>query len=160
MSTWGAASLDQEIPREIPQREWGSFFQPQPLSSMRPVGGCAEEAGEGNVLYARDVLLQALEQRYVFESRADVEAFLKLRPTSISLLAEASAHIDQAFGHGRTKIVRLVRDDSGATSVFGIVAWPGSLEAGREALARLDQTWWLRNCNRADGTVNFNIELI
>lgn len=160
MSTWGVASLDQEIPREIPLRERSSFFQPQPVNHERPLGGCAEGPKEGNIIYARDVLLQGLEQAYVFESRVDVQAFLRPRPTSIALLAEASAHIDEAFGQGRTKIVRLVYDDSGATSVFGIVAWPESLEAGREALARFDQSWWLRNCNRADGAVNFNIELI
>jgi hypothetical protein len=124
------------------------------------LGGCAEVPEDGNILYARDVLLQGLEQTYVFESRADVQAFLRLRPTSIALLAEASGHIDRAFGQGRTKILRLFRDDSGAASVFGVIAWPESLAVGREALAKFDQSWWLRNCNRADGGVNFNIELI
>lgn len=160
MSAWGVASLDQEIPREIPPTEGGAFFQPQPVRNELPLGGCAQAAEEGNILYARDVLLQRLEQTYVFESRADVQAFLRVRPTSIALLVEASVHIDQAFGRGRIKTVRLVQDGSGITSVFGIVAWPESIETGREALARFDESWWLRNCNRSDGIVNFNIELV
>jgi len=111
------------------------------------------------MLHARDVLLQSLEQTYILESRP-TQAFLRLRPTAITLLAEASIHIDEAFGAGRIKAIRLVYDDFEGTSVFGIVLWPESAESGRDALARFDEAWWLRNCNRADGVVNFNIELV
>jgi hypothetical protein len=122
--------------------------------------GCAGEMEAGNLLYARDVLLEGLEEAYIFESRFETQAFLLLRPTSITLLAEASPHLDEAFGLGRTKTIRLVHDDFEGTSVFGIVFWPHSAESGRDALARFDEAWWLRNCNRAGGAVNFNIELV
>jgi len=116
------------------------------------------EAGN-NMLYGRDVLLQGLEQAYILESAPETGTFLRPRPTVIGLLLEASARINEAFGPERIKAVRLVRDDSGI-SVFGIVFWPDSVESGERALARFDQTWWLRNCNRAGGIVNFNIELV
>ncbi len=115
------------------------------------------EAGN-NLLYARDVLLRGLEQAYILESAQETRSFLRLRPTVISLLLEASARINETFGEAQIKAVRLVHDDSGI-SVFGIVFWQESVESGERALARFDQDWWLRNCNRAGGIVNFNIEL-
>jgi hypothetical protein len=100
---------------------------------------------------ASNVLTQGLlQQAYILESRPETESFLLLRPAAVDLLLEASAHIDEAFGAGRVKAVRLVHDDVEGTSVFGIVFWPESAESGKEALARFDEDWWLQNCNQAE----------
>jgi hypothetical protein len=104
--------------------------------------------------------MQNLRQLYVMESRTEVEALLRARPTAITLLTEASAQIDHAFGPGRIKAIRVVQDDFAGATIFGIILWPDSATAGVEALARFDRDWWLRNCNRASGIVNFNVELV
>jgi hypothetical protein len=161
VSNWGVASLHQGLPdefRSVPVG-WNPIDQPRPrIKEREQQRGCAGEIEAGNLLHARDVLLQGLEQAYILESRPETEQFLRIRPTVITLLVEAAAHIDAAFGTGRIKAIRLVHDGF-ETSVFGIVFWPESAESGGEALARFDQSWWLQNCTRASGVVNFNIEL-
>lgn len=164
MSNWGTASLEQgTLPsqyRSTPEAST-TIGQPQPPhEELERRNGFAANLEAGNMLHARDVLLQGLEQSYILESRTETKAFLRLRPTAITLLTEASTQIDIAFGRGRIKSIRLVRDDFEGTSLFGIVLWPDTAESGREALERLDEAWWLRNCNRAEGIVNFNIELV
>jgi len=161
MSCSGVASLSQELPKkEFQSLDWVPDHQPLPVVAERvayvgPVG----EFEAGNVLYARDVMFQSLKQSYVLESPIQTEAFLQLRPNVITLLVEALAHLDRAFGRDCIKAIRLVQDDFESTSVFGMVFWADPTQRGREALARFDQDWWLNNCNRAGGIVNFNIEL-
>ncbi len=164
MSVWGAVALDQINPPASRSVSGGlsQIEQPHPASAEMPPRRVITYAEPeiGNVLYARDVLLRSLEQVFVLESRAEIDAFLRSRPTAIGLLLEASAHIDEAFGPGRVKAIRLVHDSSSGAMVFGIIFWTGTAESGRDALRHFDQRWWLRNCNRAGGAVNFNVELI
>lgn len=159
--SWGATSLDQGLPVEVGSGPASSTSIQQPVPPVERLAGgegWANDAAAGNALHARDVLLEGLEQQYVLEARAELRSYLRARPTAITLLFEASAHLDAVFGEGCVKAIRLVHDDS-EPSVFGIIFWPHALQRGREALAHFDQRWWLRNCNRAGGVVNFNIEL-
>ena len=162
MSYCGTVSLLQVLPKDdFELGNWNSYEQPEPTIAPQPhAQGCAGGNEPGDVLLARNVMLQVLDQSYILESRAETQAFLRLRPGAITLLAEASSHLDEIFGVAGIRTIRLVSDDSERLSVFGIVLWSDSADSGREALARFDERWWLRNCNRADGVVNFNIELV
>ena len=155
----GTASLDQALPNGSGSaQEYLIPEQPVPLNADFGVfEGSANDAAAGNALHARDVLLQGLEQEYVLD--VEVRSFLRVRPTAITVLLEAAAYLNQAFGQGCIKAIRLVPDDFESCSAFGIVLWAGSMEQARTALANFDERWWLRNCNRAAGIVNFNIEL-
>ena len=155
----GIASLNQ-IAREENERSltpWSLRQQPLPSVIARPPQSVSEA---GNMLDARDVLLEGLGQRYIVESSDEVLQFVRVRPNAVTVLLEASAHIDAAFGPERLRAIRLVRDDSEGSSVFGIIFWPGSAQSGDAALRRFDEQWWLRNCHRAGGAVNFNFELV
>jgi hypothetical protein len=158
----GTTSLDQVLPSQsgAAQEHWISTVQPIPHNEYFGGGeGLVNDAVVGNALHARDALLEGLEQEYVLEAHAEVRCFLRVRPTAIALLFEAAAHIKEIFGPGRVKAIRLVRDEIEGATVFGIVFWSDSLDTGKEALSNFDRRWWLRNCNRASGVVNFNIEL-
>lgn len=162
MSSWGAVSLDQQLPEHffsVPVA-WAPPPQPAPRRQFPLPMGSADHLEAGNeVLHAPNNLLQSLEQSYILESPEETRSFLRLRRMVTSLLVEASAHINESFGEVRIRAVRLVRDDSGV-SVFGIIFWPDSIESGEQALARFDEAWWLRNCARAGAILNFNIELV
>lgn len=158
----GATPLEQGLPSEGGSRpaSWTPIEQPVPhIERFEVREGLANDAVAGNILHARDVLLEGLEREYVLENLAAVRSFLRARPTAIALLHEASPYINDAFGEECVKAIRLVADGVEGATVFGIVFWPGQLERGREALGNFDQRWWLRNSNRAGGVVNFNIEL-
>lgn len=158
----GATPLEQGLPREASagSAAWTPLRQPVPvIDRFEPKEGLTNDAAAGNVLHAREVLLEGLEQEYVLENGPILRSFLRARPTAIALLFEAAPYIKDSFGQECVKAIRLVTDGLEGASVFGIVFWPGPTERAREALANFDQRWWLRNCNRAGGAVNFNIEL-
>jgi len=98
-----------------------------------------------------------LEAIYVIEDRPAVASFVgenRLR----TLLLEARAPLDAAFGSETVKVLQLVTDDEGFTELFGLVMWPGSVERALEARAAFDRNWWLDRGTESAGKLNFDVE--
>lgn len=156
--------FEQQVPDEHwrpPGSYWVPEFQPRPVESADRSSEFRfhlSSVDQGS-LADRAALVHSIAANYVLESPAVTE-FLRTHPAVVTLLSEASNRLDAAFGLNRVKVIRLIDDGSGEVSVFGIVSWPESIDSGRQALSKFDSDWWLQNCNRAGGAVNFNIELI
>lgn len=162
MSVLDFESFNRRRPQEYrPSSAWQSPQNPPPPTRWPVVMGAAVPRLDffPGAAHA-DVLLGEIEKQYVFQSRGELGEFLREYPATLTLLSEAANWLDAAFGPGKLKLLRLLQEDSGYSSVFGIVLWPGSVEDGHAALREFDQSWWLANCHRAGGLVNFNIELI
>jgi hypothetical protein len=102
--------------------------------------------------------LNDLEQTYGIEDRAAVSRFITENRLG-GLLLEARTPLAAAFGSRATRVLRLVSDGDGSTTLFCLVAMPGSVERALEARAIFDRTWWLDRCSAAGGKLNFDFEL-
>jgi hypothetical protein len=101
---------------------------------------------------------KALDEAYVFEQRSAVVAFIQEHRIR-NLLFSAIPQLNDSFGE-RMKTLVLETDDEGAETLFCLVAWTGPLDDARRALESFDRDWWLANCLRAHGKLNFDFSLI
>jgi hypothetical protein len=109
------------------------------------------------VSWANANALRDLEGTYVIEDPSAVSRFVSENRLG-ELLREAPTPLADAFGEQATRILRLVSDSEGFTTLFCLVAMPGSLERALEARERFDRTWWLDRCASAAGKLNFDFE--
>ena len=104
--------------------------------------------------------IEDIERTYVIDDRNSVLSFIQ-RNGIQNLLVEADNPLRSAFGKlGMIKLLRLVRDDEGADTLFCFVQFRGDVEAGMQALASFDQQWWLQRSPSAAGKLNFDFEFV
>jgi hypothetical protein len=104
--------------------------------------------------------IEYLERTYIIDDRLAVLSFIE-RNRLRDLLLEASNPLQNAFGNmGSRKTLRLIRDDEGIDTLFCLVQFRGSVEAGMEALACFDEQWWLDRSERSQGKLNFDFEFV
>jgi hypothetical protein len=107
----------------------------------------------------QDLALRELEELYVIEDRSAVAAFI-MQNHLVDLLLEAYEPLNAAFGESAVKRLSLIEDDEGFSTLFCLVSVTGDLDEARRALRSFDQSWWLANCNRPAGKLNFDFDLI
>jgi hypothetical protein len=101
----------------------------------------------------------ALEATYVFEDRRKVIEFIKQNRLR-GLLRQAVKPLEEIFGRGGIKILRIVTDDEGAETLFCLALSPDDLVDAQRKLACFDQRWWLNHCQLRPGLLNFDFELV
>jgi hypothetical protein len=108
--------------------------------------------GQGSASALKDV-----EESYRVENPSAVSNFISENRLE-GLLLEARGPLATAFGSQSPRILRLVSDSEGFTTLFCLVAMPGPLERALEAREAFDRSWWLDRCAGAAGKLNFDFE--
>jgi hypothetical protein len=161
----GPASVGLES-LDIPmQREWTEFADSMPrvqTGSIEPwifeIGGQTQLAEIRQA--GRVGQLDGLERIYVIDDRSSVLSFIE-RNRLRDLLLEAKTPLGGAFGNLSTiNTLRLVRDDEGFDTLFCVVQFRGTVEAGMQALASFDEQWWLSRSHQCEGKLNFDFEFL
>ena len=98
-----------------------------------------------------------LGRPYIVEDPTAVSRFIAENRLE-ELLQEACPPLGAAFGAKAAKILRLVTDSEGFTTLFCLVSVDGDLERALEAREAFDRTWWLDRCAAAAGKLNFDFE--
>jgi len=104
--------------------------------------------------------LQQIENFYLVTNPQTVRQFVRLHPYLAELLIEAFAPLREFFGPDPQVSLSVVSDpeQEGLEELLGSILTPLPPD---EALARLDafdEYWFLDQLDRANGTLNFNLE--
>jgi hypothetical protein len=130
------------------------FFEDPFLRRSRRWRPCVREK------YVHDSPVQELDQVYVLEGREAVDSFVQTNPTVLDILRVSSAQLDKFFGPQASKVLRVVEDDEGASTLFCFVRFSGHLADAMRALEAFDECWWLERCAPVAGRLNFDFELV
>lgn len=103
--------------------------------------------------------LDNLRREYVFSDPSSVRAFLREHRALPVVLLDAVPWLKTSFGADATLQLQLMLEEDEPTSLCGLVLWTGSLASAQMALHEFDESWWLRNCQRASGNLIFDYEL-
>jgi|ERR1700677_841026 hypothetical protein len=109
--------------------------------------------------FATRYVAEAVDQIYVLENRDEVEKFIRQNRLRAWLL-QAVEPLNEAFGEGAIKALRLETDEEGGQTLFCLVKFPNTLDEARHALAFFDRMWWSAHCAPVAGKLNFDFELV
>jgi len=106
-----------------------------------------------------DSTLKGLDEAYVIDQRSKVAAFIE-RNRLRGLLLLARGPLNAAFGESTMKLLALVRDHEGSTTLYCLILVRGDMHEARLALRSFDEHWWLAHFHQASGKLNFDFELV
>jgi hypothetical protein len=109
--------------------------------------------------FDHEKMVEQLGRNYVMPTDCSVTNFLKSHRVIHTLLLAAAPQLKKYFGDSAVVSLSLSADDSGDQTLFGVVKWPGTLDAAESALNGFDNEWWLSRVNHASGYLSFTYEL-
>ncbi|MHB8411281.1 MAG: hypothetical protein ACYDDI_04960 [Candidatus Acidiferrales bacterium] len=97
---------------------------------------------------------------YEVEDEAKVCQFLNRSPELIDLLLEARIRVEQLFGSKPLVILRVVEepDSPNESELFATVITGLPADEALRRLNAFDDEWWIDNCRKALGKLNFDVE--
>jgi hypothetical protein len=114
----------------------------------------ALENGRFSSIRKREI--DGLLKAYVFEEDLIVREFLAVHRSVPQLLLEAVPVLKNFFGEIAVLNLRVISDESGVGTIYGIVSWQDTAEAARSALRKFDESWWIAASEKASGRVMFD----
>jgi hypothetical protein len=146
-------------PVRVPYVGTSDTSQPLPTSLAKSLTRSTDGLQEFTVApqLALDAIVDGLDQMYVIENRPAVGAFIDKYGLR-GLLLQAVNPLNEAFGHAAIKVLSLITDDEGFQTLFCLVPVTDDLEVAKRSLDSFDE-WWLLNCGREAGRLNFDFEL-
>jgi len=100
--------------------------------------------------------IEDLQKAYVFEEDRLVREFVGAHRSVPQLLLEAVPVLKSFFGDTAVLQLRVISDESGIGTIYGIVLWRDAAEAARSALRKFDESWWIVASEKASGRVMFD----
>jgi hypothetical protein len=100
-----------------------------------------------------------LERVYVHADDEAVKGFLSRHRTVAGLLLEGASALKASFGDDTILRLQVLPGDEHAGSIYALVSWEGSARDARNALAKFDETWWVKNADRVAGRITFDYRL-
>lgn len=108
----------------------------------------------------QDSLLDEIRRYYILPGDSPIQD-LQFDHRAVSrLLLEAVPHLRRHFGSDAVLSLRASVDDTGPSTIFASVLWPGKLSDAMMALSRFDKEWWLERAGQALGYLTFTYELV
>jgi len=131
--------------------------QPKPPRPVRPLQDIYSQTVNREI--PPHSALKGLEDAYVIDDRSAVAAFIEQNRLR-GLLLQARDPLNAAFGEAAVKMLSLIADDEGCTTLFCLIVVPGDMREARLALRSFDERWWLARSDQAAGKLNFDFELV
>ncbi len=100
--------------------------------------------------------IHSLEQHYALIGPPDVIAYaLDEVPALYSLLEEALAPLNRAFGEDKTLLLQGLQSEE--DTVLRVIALlPAGTPKPEEMMRQFDRDWWYANCARSDASLAFD----
>jgi hypothetical protein len=159
----GSYSEEQLTGLQWPTPEPGPFnpimLQWTPLASSEVLGETLSGQQIQQSVGQQEEDLKLLQKEYVFTEPKSVESFLKSHRYLMPILMEALPQLKRSFGSDVTFQLSVSPDENPPKTIYGVVAWKGSLGDARSALKSFDESWWLESIKKASGRVVFDYEL-
>jgi hypothetical protein len=107
-----------------------------------------------------EATLKEVRKHFVLPNDSSVATFLTEHRSLIQILLEAVVQLRACFGMETVFSLRAPIDESGSRTLYAVAMWPGKVRDARNALARLDDGWWIAQSQQASGYLTFTYELV
>jgi len=105
-------------------------------------------------------VVREVQRKFVLPPDTSVEDFLKDHRTLPQILLESVGPLRLAFGAQIIVSLKVPVDESGASTLYAVAMWRGSVRDARAALETFDDSWWIANSQQASGRLVYTYELV
>jgi len=118
--------------------------------------------GTASTFRTLDVSLQGIEYLYSVPDRRAVREFILDNQDLAEVLIDAFGPLTEAFGPFPQVCLSVVRDPEieNSAELLGSILTPLGVNEALDRLTRFDERWFLRQLQRANGRLVFNLEFV